>query len=494
MNDTSLIEPFVHYVDEDVLVRVVVSRLIGAASGERRFLRPLCVGVAGICWIDGGRLAGEPAPVVGWPDPRTTLRRLRLEPAAIDGIWQRRLAEDGEAAVLPGALVEALLPSRVVPLIAEVAAMGPAAAQERLERFCRLETLRPGRRYAGRTEPVSAGTVETILTSSRRLFTELRRLALGPAAGALPHWRLLPPAVAATALGATPAALDRSAPPLPLVRASLACLDMRTRAGSSRDRRRALRDRALLGLLACTGARIGAVAGARVADIDARHRFPDGTLAPAIRLHPGKSLPAHCTRWKGLPEELHAWIHAHVRGLHLAPEQPLFPRGNEPAATIAQAPESLTRILSGTNGRPGLLAHDSGRRGYSAHTLSHLAARLTHHAARTRPFDLGDWPSPTPEAAVAALLDHSHGRDPLGYLDTTTESSRELIARAATHTTWDALRNHSPDNAHTTIRLTQLRAHRQSLFAHPGATSDQRITTLVQTAAITAAIDDLEHQ
>lgn len=281
-------------------MRLVLSRLIGTASGERRFLRSLCVAVAGICWIDGGRLDGELAPVAGWPDPRTALRRHGIEPCVLDRAWRLAQAEDGQAAVLPEWLIDLVVPWRLRSCVAEVSEMGASVAQDRLERFCRLETLRPARPYAGRVSTVSAGTIEALLTSARRLFTVFNDLALREIAMPMVEgWRLLPGHAAAADLGAVPAGLDRSAPPVRLVREVLARLDEQALEGDAR----VLRNRALVGLLACTGARPGAVSRLRTEDIVANHRFPDGSRGPAARLRPGKTIPLSQHRWKALPTE-----------------------------------------------------------------------------------------------------------------------------------------------------------------------------------------------
>lgn len=470
---------------------LVLSRLIGSAAGERRFLRSLCAAAAGICWVDGGRLRGDRTPVSGWPDSRSLLRSGGIEPTVIDRIWQQSVAEDGDLALLPGSLLDALVSARSRPLIREVVQMGPIRAQERLERFCRLETLRQTRFYAGRVSTVSAGTIDALLSSARRLFVALHWFASrGIGDESLSGWALLPPPASAEALGATPAHLDRTAPPLQLVQETLARLDDQLSVGSSHQRRRTLRHRALLGLLACTGARIGALGRVRVSHIDDQHRFPDATIGPALLLHPGKTRAASQGRWKALPLELHWWVSAHVDALALHPEQPLFPQGNDPTSSLPRAPESLTRILSGSRRAPGLLPRSGGPGGYSAHTLRHLAAQLAHRTGRRHIASEAQPVAPTPEAFVACLLDHSHARDPLGYLDTTTEANRELTARAATHGIWTILRNPDTDDA-TEHQLEQLRRKRRQLLSEPQPDAANMLETLVTAAALTATIDDL---
>lgn len=474
-------------------VDIVLSRLIGPASGERRFLRSLCVAVAGVCWIDAGRVSGAPAPVSGWPDPRSALRRLELAPASIDAAWQRSVAENGDAAALPDWLIDALVPRRIWPLVGSVAVMGPAAAQQRLERFCRFETLRPARSYAGTVTTVSAGTVDTILTAGRRLFLAFNWLALRGEGGELmARWSLLPPAGSAHSLGAIPARLDRSGPPLRLVQGVLGSLEQRSAIGTALQRRRMVRDRLLLGLLVCSGARIGALSRARVADIDRYHRFPDATVGAALRLYPGKTAAGGQARWKALPAELHAWVAAYVGAAGLDCDQPLFPRADDPSSRVPRAPGSLTRILSGEKDRPGLLPRHGGYGGYSAHSVRHLAARLAHEVGRAHLSREAHPVAPTPEAFVASLLDHAQPRDPLGYLDTATEANRELTARAAALGIWEIVRDTS--NRDLASELARLRRRRHEVLAASHTSSDQILEALLQAAALTAAVDDLrEH-
>ena len=386
---------------------------------------------------------------------------------------------------MPEALIDLVVPRRLRPLVTEVAGMGASVAQERLERFCRLETLRTTRVYAGRVSTVSAGTIDALLTSARKLFCVFNDLAVRGAQPAMTvGWELLPKSSAAVDLGAFAARLDRTAPPVALVSGALETLDVQALQGDPR----VLRNRALLGLLACTGARAGAVSRLQAGDIIAMHRFPDGSRGPAARLRPGKTIPLSQHRWKALPIELHRWLHDHIQALSLAPAQPLFPRANHPAEHVPAAPESLTRILIGSWKQPGLLPREGGHGGYSAHTLRHLAAQLAHAAGRNHINHHSNPIAPTPEAFVASLLDHSRARDPLGYLDTTTETNRELTSRLATHAIWDTLRNPQP---HSRAEVARLHHQRQALLEQPGTSTEEKLDTIIQAAKLTAQIDAL---
>jgi hypothetical protein len=63
--------------------------MLGESRGERRFTRSVCLALAVVDRVHGGR---EGLPLTGWRDGRTVLGRLRLDPASLDRAWQGALA------------------------------------------------------------------------------------------------------------------------------------------------------------------------------------------------------------------------------------------------------------------------------------------------------------------------------------------------------------------------------------------------------------------
>ena len=309
-------------VGDEELVWLAFSRLLGEARGERRFTRSVCVALAGLAQANERALGlPGPVPLTGWSDGRTVIARLALEPWEIDALWQRALSRDGARALLPGPLVLALFPAGVWPVAAAAIDVGPVRCVELLERFARAESLRavtPTRaRPAGGT--VSAATIDGVIAGGRRFLGAVSWLSCrGVRFPGWQRWQYVPPSACASKLGAEPAGCDRSAPPLVVVRTAFERLAWEVAASRGPRRVRALRNRLLLGLLACTGARIGAVARLRVCDYAPSHRFPNGEVGPAIALRPGKTLHANAVRWKALPAELTRWLEQYVGEAGLA--------------------------------------------------------------------------------------------------------------------------------------------------------------------------------
>jgi len=493
--------------EADDVVWLVFSRLLGEARGERRFTRSVCVALAGLAGADQHALGlPGPVPLTGWSDGRTVLARLAVEPSAIDVLWQRALSRDGTRALLPGPLVRAFFPARVWPAAVAAVHAGPMQCVELLERFARAESLRvvaPTRaRPAGGT--VSAATIDGVIAGGRRFMAAVAWLSgRGLRFPGWQRWQYVPPTAGASMLGAEPAGWDRSAPPLATVRAALERLAFEVTASGGIRRVRALRNRLLLGLLACTGARIGAVARLRVRDYTPSHRFPNGDVGPAVALRPGKTLHANAVRWKALPAELARWLEQYVAEAGLEPAAPLFPRRGDPREQTPMSPASLTKILSGETRRsPGgyrrpLLPHpDDPRLGYSAHTLRHLAARLAYTVARR---GLGeDGLALPPQAYLDSLLDHASSADRLGYLDTTSEAARETLSRHAALAIWPLLRGHADayDRTihHLETTIAALRHTRRELLAGAASRPGQAAASgsLATVMYLDAAIDDAQ--
>lgn len=463
-----------------------LSRMVGEARGERRFTRSVCVALAGAARVEipvdvgvAGPLAGS-VPAFGWPDARTVFRRLGLSPEELTLIWHQEVVRRGGGARLPAVILDALFPRPVPVIAARLVGLGPAATLERLEAFCRAEALRAAPLTRARPSPgrISAGTIDAILAAGQR-FARAVSDAVGRAPDdTLDAWGWFPAPLHASALGALPAHTDRSAPAVEEVAALLDALGdaiERSTAGSHR-RRRLLRNRLLLALLATTGARVGAVARLLVCDYAQSRPRAGDSCGPALRLRPGKTLPTHVERWKPLPAELAGWLEQHVAESRLDARSPLFPTARDAARPMT--PDSLTKLLS---------ADDPLALGRSAHTLRHLAEQLAFTAGRRRTVERDE---PIPAQAYAdALLDHAFASDPLGYKD--VERRREELAGVATDYIWQRLRGQLSHSG--SERERALREQRQALLTRdPKGLSDRELLELLVThAQLTTTIDDL---
>lgn len=471
---------------DEVAVRAL-SRMVGEARGERRFTRSVCVALAGAARVSVPTSSGVLPPLwadvaaFGWPDSRTVLRRLSLSPDELTLLWHQEVAGAGAWALLADELLCALFPPPILEIAERLVVAGPAVTVERFEAFCRTEAMRvaPVTRARPRRERISAGTIDSTLAAGRRFCRAVSDVvARSPEVG-LERWRWLPTPVRAADLGALPADTDRSAPPVEQVAALLDAFGAaihRSRPGLH-ARRRLIRNRLLLALLATTGARIGAVSRLTVADYDLARPRGETSRGPALRLRPGKTLPPHVERWKPLPHELAEWIEQHITESRLGPNEPLFPHARDPQRPMT--PDSLTKVLT---------ADDPLALGRSAHTLRHLAEQLAYEAGR---HDVATPEGTIPAQSYAdALLDHAFVADPLGYKD--IERRREELAGVATHHIWQRLRR-SLGIAQTSPE-TVLRAERRQLIASAAQDElDDReiLELLLAHAHLSAKIDDL---
>jgi integrase len=481
------------------LLHVAFSRLLGRASGNREFVRMLCVGLAGIGRLPFRRAdkvlvpALDPElPETGWSDGASALRRLRLTATNLDEEWTRAETLDGVHAVLPLETVLAFIPSSLWCVAAAVLEWGPAESAQRAARFWNLygqEEIKPTRaRPDGGKRSVA--TVRNGLSTTRRFLATLCELrAHEYPADILAKWSVLPPVP--DTLSGDVVHTDRSAPPLILVRRVLRVLDAdirerRRTKSQAKFLRRPLRKRLVVALLAATGARIAAIARLQVRDYERQHRFLDGAVGPAIRIFPGKKRSASEARWKALPVEVADWLEEHVDFLDIrhSPKAPLWPSDKKPGE--AMLPTSLAALVAGdaskTTPRRSLLPREEDSSGgYSAHTLRHLAEQLAYETGHEYRGGEGATAIATPQVFADALLDHAMQSDRLGYKDLDTPEGREKWGRLAALGIWEYVwgskgARHAPDPA----RVERAVASRDELLA--------------EQAAVVATIADLREQ
>ena len=266
-----------------------------------------------------------------------------------------------------------------------------------------------------------------------------------------------------------PVSTDRSAPPFRLVRHILHRRDedIKRRLGCQGDEelqviealapstlrdlgiRRRAKQRALVAIMATVGLRVGVVARLRVSDYLPSYEFRDGSgeVGPALRIAPKKHAHHGLRRAKGLGEHEARFIEALLSlndklyreyGDGGLPSDAFLFAGSCKRPCHAPANEALSRLLRGGGRQRPVLprcaphevdeAQEPDRIGYSAHTLRHRAFQDIRRAAEKR-LQAEGIGGISPEAVVAAALDHAIPGDALGYADMSSEQGRERWGR-----------------------------------------------------------------
>jgi integrase len=502
------------------LVHVVLSRLIGQASGDRAGLHNLTTPLAALATFSYRRgidteLVAAPFTefpptgwphrdeVKGWPQGDTVLRTLRISVEDLDQMWRKAIVRDHLHAALPVEVVCGFLPPPMWRMTAEVIEWGPAGTGDRLLRFCMEEAMRPSKwqRSGGTISRKTIRHREQLMRRLMRILLDLNNLEWRFPGEATPcrelaKWTQLPPKIDLDEIGAEDAHMDRTAPPLRLVRLKLnELLDQLAEKRSTKTGRKRMlglyRDALLLSLLVVLGARIGAIRKIRPCDFRPNWK----NKGPAIRLFPAKTLRRSTERWKPIPDEVAELVLGWFEFTGLdRPEHAKrviwMGRWSHERAFGVPGPESSKETLAQAAKR--LIAHETDplSDGYSAHTYRHLAEQLArihgHH-----------WLDQNPEARrldsgvlADALLDHAWGESDLyGYND--LEPNREHYAGEATKGIWELV--HTERGARTAPdweRRTAAQAARDEA-AEALERCAQRIADLKTTRSeFTARLDD----
>lgn len=550
------------------LIYVVLSRVIARSQshsrGQATVLEMVLGKLAHLEMSEAGVVQPAPHPEIAdgpWTSGRSVMKRLWQAEAItadrLDELWEEQVDEHGVHACLPLPVVTAFFRPEVWRVVASVLAWGPGETNRRLERLARREgkrrlTIETRAREKG--EKLSASTVQGYLSAGRKLMTELVALrgSQYPAVQ-LDQWAVMPPRLTAEDANAEDADTNRGGPPRILLRRALALLDSNVRermatAGGRKVCFRPMRNRAILGLL-CLGLRLDAVCRLDVRDYDPSHRFPDGSIGPAIAVRPGKTIRRHKVRWKGLPGELAAWIEDWIAysgrsiGQRHAVDSDGEPVRHRVSGELLPAPMFLgsrTRpdkrmeqmsiysaiaghhVTTERSSRPGkkqgqralIPIGDNPYVGYSPHSYRHSVEQLAHQVGC-------EWINEnedegrriTAQIMCDALLDHAMSGDRYGYKDASTPRGREKWARIAGLGVWEHLRGDrgarlGPDReriaaaaerlatVETELKLVEaqidaLKGKKLALTENAASLSQARAARiLVQVAHLDAHIDD----
>ncbi|MCI5041626.1 MAG: site-specific integrase [Donghicola eburneus] len=211
---------------------------------------------------------------------------------------------------------------------------------------------------------------------------------------------------------------NRPVPSLEQVRYALACLPQETDLH--------LRDRALLSLLALTGARIQAIASLRVKHLvlNQRRLFQD---AREVDTKNGKTMD---TTFFPVGEDfvfaLQAYTDRLKNDLHFGPDDPLFPRQASVRTENGFAADGLSRMFYSTANPLNLAVQ-------AAFEKAQLPS-FTPHSFRHMLADLGSSLELTPKAFKAWSLNLGHenvATTVSSYLQVTPNEQRELMQRVA---------------------------------------------------------------
>lgn len=258
------------------------------------------------------------------------MRREGLKHDALDRDWVISESVDGK---LDRSLVELFLPPVVWPFFWKTIEMGPIEWGYSVEQLMRLWAVGANIDKSER-RPLVGATLNTFLVCQQRLgeqivatrrWAEHRGVELAPEFAQwtrddLPRFRL------GWDYGGKSTSPTTKAPSLLHVRRALHGLDERVKATQKRKRRygkRSIRHRALLGVVTTTGARASTIFEMTREHFLPAHRFPDGTIGPALHFTFFKGRPG-VQRVQGIPPLVGEWIEEHIEAYRVREGQPLW--------------------------------------------------------------------------------------------------------------------------------------------------------------------------
>lgn len=421
----------------------MLSRIIGEVKG--RHVGPQIA-----------RLVGETFGISGpWPDEEYSLLELNCE---WDDIAARWSVATVTGKPLDDRTIAAFFPRRLWPAFWQVILLGPAAATRMIESTLHAAAhgVTPhGDPRAGGA--LSALTVDGLGASFGRLtraIIELRKQSLDPhlpleLPGEFRQWTrdALPRRRTAIELGARHQRRNNTkAVSLRLARLALQSLDEHIQQNQRPSYRfgKYLRNRVLLGIL-LLGPRIGTVASLRAGDYDRSHRFPNGTVGPALHFRRLKGLPG-LTRWRGLPAQLADWIDEYFdyfeQRSNLDAPFWITKRGS-----VRQLKQPTTVTLScAVVACFQRVQPEDDMRSYRPHSLRHLAEQvcfaagveyLTEHRHELLHDQTGRGLPANPQVLCDCLLDHALHDISDRYKDVNNEDGREIWSRFAATLLWE---------------------------------------------------------
>jgi integrase len=358
-------------VSQREAVHLLLSRVVGERKGRPNIYQ--------LTRSTVGQFTVPPA----LPISEHVIRRERLSRADINRMWA---IADVSTGLLDPSFIDQFIPEWTWPYFWRVIDMGPLRWAYSVEKLMKLWAV-GAEIDQSRRQPMAAATVKTYVSSQARLgrqivdlrhWAEMNHVALPEE---FTQWTLdrLPIFRSGYEYGAVVSAPETKAPRLLHVRRSLHGLDTRVRALKARrspNIKRAVRWRALLGVAASTGARSSTLAALTVEDFARDHRFPDGTIGPALHFTFIKSRPG-VDRFQAIPELVADWISEHIAVYKLRPDEGLWGAGER---EMMVTPGSLSASIA-------TLMHHYAFEGdtdtYGCHDIRRVAERYARR--------YGDW-------------------------------------------------------------------------------------------------------
>lgn len=432
--------------NEERIVMLAVSRLIGEMEGWRSYTYNLCRIIAALDGLDAQRGEDGQLREVPFRDGKQEMLNQGWSPEHLDRLW---VAAQRQKRPLDREVVSAFVPEWLWPSVLRLIERG---SEETIEEAREIFSCWASGLFAnGEERPEGKRAVNNLNVYISALWALMRRLCdLRESAPKQDREHFegwvrydLPKQPSAEEFNAEESNRDRSAPPLLSVRRALKgiCAEIerkKTRSHWRKSMFEELRDRAVLGCLALYGMRAEALWRLDVDHFIREHTFPDGSVGAALVVPRVKRERVEHTKF--MPSLVAEWIEEYLDYIDAKPGEPMWrPRGK------ARSQERLTQqtftdILIRT-----LSPYCDGRI-YSPHTLRHLASSLATLVGiewiRERPaeFLLGANGTPSsPQTFSDILLGHALHHIADRYRDMDSKASREAWTKITVEGAWEWL-------------------------------------------------------
>ncbi len=444
--------------DQERVVACVFSRFVGVRDA-RNWIGHLNRLLAGI-----GEIPSGPGSRGGWPQWNSGLKNLRaFEPdlkvsARTIDLWWHEAEEEADYVLSPER-IRTFFPPEIWQAAWALIESGPLKAARRVERVCRRWA--DGQTADGKAGRAAIGdnVVEHYLGVFKRFARELdevrklgaSELGLSPSAFApLEGWLIseLPKLKTPRELGAKPINRDRTAPPFRAFRRALKSVAREAEARKGRPELRDsaykhIRNRVLLALIALFGPRKTNIGLLQVGDYEREHRFPDGSVGPALAFRHFKDQPG-LVRYKGLPHLVAEWLEEwlELAGILDDPEAYIWRPADDRDREYDEEPSLKVVVYTTVNEVSGF----AGKR-CSPHTIRHLCGKvavavgvewLFENKHRLLHEDMQGLPS-SAQTFEDIALDHVFNDPTDRYKDLNSEQGRELWSREIANLAWELI-------------------------------------------------------